>query len=79
MDQIEKNLARTLNLVVISLNDYELSDYVDRIYPIEIEINGITDTAWSASCLVMHLEFDSECRLRTKVSGKRDNFYFAIV
>ena len=37
-----------------------------RIYPIELEIKDTTDTARSASYLNLHLEIDSEGRLRTK-------------
>ena len=29
---------------VISLNNFRVGDFVDRIYPIELEINYITDT-----------------------------------
>jgi hypothetical protein len=41
-------------------------DFVDRIYPIELEIKDTTDTDRSALYLVLHLEIDSEGRLRTK-------------
>ena len=34
---------------VISLNNYKFGDFVDRIYPIELEIKVTTDTARSAS------------------------------
>jgi hypothetical protein len=43
-----------------------LNNYVDRIYPIEPEIKDITYTNRSASYLDLHIEIDSECRLRTK-------------
>jgi hypothetical protein len=38
-----------------------------------------TDTARSASYLDLHFESDSDCRLRTKLYDKRDDFNFAIV
>ena len=50
-------------------------DFVYRIYPIEFEIKDTTDTDRSAAYLDLHLEIDSEGRLRTK----RDDFIFSIV
>ena len=49
------------------------------LYPIELEIKDTTDTDRSASYLDLHLEIDSEGRLRTKVYDKRDDFNFPIV
>ena len=51
----------------------------DRIYPIELEIKYTTDTDRSASYLGLHLEIDSEGRLRTKSYDKRDDFNFSVV
>ena len=62
---------------VLSLNNTRFSDFVDCIYP--IEINYTTDTARSAANLDLHLEVDSERRLRTKLYDKRDDFNFPIV
>ena len=53
--------------------------FVDRIYPIELEKKDTTDTDMSASYLDLHLEIDSEDRLRTKLYDKRDYFNFHIV
>jgi hypothetical protein len=64
---------------VLSLNNSRFGDFVDRIYPIELEINDTTDTDMSASYLDIHLEIDSECQLRTKLYDKRDDFNFPIV
>ena len=55
------------------------SNNVDRIYSIELEIKDTTDTDTSASYLDLHLEIDSEGRLRTKLYDKRDYFNFPIV
>jgi hypothetical protein len=44
-------------------------DFVDRIYPIVLEIKDTTDTDTSASYLDLHLEIDSEGRLRTLYKG----------
>jgi hypothetical protein len=64
---------------VLSLNNSRFGDFVDRIFPIELEIKDTTDTDRSASCVDLHLEIDSEGRLRTKHYDKRDDFNFPIV
>jgi hypothetical protein len=77
----EKKLARSFYFTfryvddVLSLNNSRFGDFVDRIYPIELEIKDTTDTDRSAS----YLEIDSEGRLRTKIYDKRDDFNFPIV
>ena len=63
----------------LSLNNSRFGDIVDRIYPIELEIKDTTDTDRSTSYLDLHLEIDSEGRLRTKFYDKRDDFNFPIV
>ena len=81
----EYKLARSFNFKfryiddVISLNNSRFGDFVDRIYPIELEIEYITDTDRSASSLYIHLEIDDEGRLKMKLYDKRDNFNFPIV
>jgi hypothetical protein len=52
----------------------DLGDFVDRIYPIWIEIKDITDTDRSASYLDLHLETESEGRFIAKLYDKRDTF-----
>ena len=64
---------------VLSLNNSRCGDFVDLIYPIEFEIKDTTDTDRSTSYLDLHLEMDSEGRLRTKHYDKRDHFNFPIV
>ena len=50
----EKKLARSFNFTfrfiddVLSLNNCKFGDFVDRIYPIELEIKGTIYTARSA-------------------------------
>ena len=62
----EKKLARSFNFTfryiddVLSLNTSRLGDFIDRIYPIELEIKDTTDTDRSSSYLDLHLETDSE-------------------
>jgi hypothetical protein len=80
----EKKLARSFNFtfcyidVVLPLNNSRFGDFVDRIYPIELEIKDTTNTYKSASNLDLHLNIDSEGRLRTKLYDKRDDFNFPI-
>jgi hypothetical protein len=64
---------------VLSLNNSRYGDFVDRIYPIELEIKDTTNTDTSASYLDLHLGIDSERRLRTKLYDNRDNFNFPIM
>ena len=62
----ENKLARSFNFTfryiddVLSLNNSRFVDFVDHIYPIELEIKDTTDTDRSASFLDLHLEIDSE-------------------
>ena len=62
----EKKLARSFNFTfrfiydVLSLNNSRFGDFVDRIYPIQLEIKDTTDTDRSASYLDLHLKIDSE-------------------
>ena len=80
----EKKLAQSINFTfrymddVISLNNSRFGDFVYRIYPIEFEIKNTTDTDRSASYLDLHLETDSEERLRTKLYDKRDYLIFPL-
>ena len=64
---------------VLSLNSSSLGDFVDHIYPIELEIKNTTDTDRSASYLALHIEICSKVRLRTKLYDKRDYFNFPIM
>ena len=64
---------------VLSLNISRFGDFGDRIYPIELEIKDNTDTEMTAPYLDLHLEIDSEGRLRTKLYDNRDDFNFPIV
>jgi hypothetical protein len=46
--------------VVLSFNNSEFDDFVDRIYAIELEIKDATYAARSALYLDLHLEIESE-------------------
>ena len=79
-----KMLARSFNFTfhyiddVLSSNNSRFCDFVDRIYPIGLKIKDTTDTVRSTSYLDIHLEIDSERRLRTKLYDKRDDFNFSV-
>ena len=59
----EKKRARSVNFTfpfipvddVLSLNNSRFGDFADRIYPIELEIQGVTETAKSAHTLTYTL------------------------
>jgi hypothetical protein len=53
------------------LNHCRFGDFVDRIYLIELDIKDTTDTFISASYLDLHLEIDSEWRLRMELYDKK--------
>ena len=56
----------------LSLNNSRFGDFVDRIYPTELEIKDITNTGRLASYLDLILEIDHEGQSRTKLYDKRD-------
>ena len=73
LKKIQMNLVQSFNFTfcyldnVLPLRNSKFCDYVDGIYPTEIEVKDATDTAWSsASYLDLHIEIDSDGRLRTK-------------
>ena len=72
----EKKLARSFNFTfryiddILLLNNSKIGDFVDRIYPIELEIMHTTDTDRSASYFDLHLEIDNKGRLRTNFYDK---------
>ncbi len=82
---MKKHLARSFNLSfryiddVLSLNNPRFGDYLDHIYPRELEIKDTTDSAKSASYLDILLALDDERKLMTKLYDKRDDFSFQIV
>ena len=66
LKKYEKKLTRSFNFTfcciddVLSLNKSGFGDFVDGIYPIELEIKDTTNTDRSASYLDLHLEIGSE-------------------
>jgi hypothetical protein len=55
---------------------YVVNQKLEHVEDIELEIKDATDTDRSASYLDLHLEIDSEGRLKTKLYGKKDDFNF---
>ena len=80
----EKKLAQSFGFTfryiddVLSLNNSKFADYVDLIYPIELENNDTTETERFASYLDLHLEIDFNEWSVTKIF-KRDELDFPIV
>ena len=64
---------------VLSLNNQHFSEYLDFIYPSELEIKDTTVTRRSASYLDIFLNIDTDERLQTTIYDKRDNFNFPII
>ena len=64
---------------VLSINNSRFAEFLPLIYPPELEVKVITDTASSASFLDIYLEFDDSGQLRIKIYDKRDDFKFKII
>ena len=81
----KKNLARSFNFTfryiddVLSFNNPRFGDYVDFIYPEELEIKDTTDSSTQASYLDILLGIDKDQHMTTKIYDKRDDFNFSIV
>ena len=80
-----KKQSRSFNLTyryiddVLSLNNSKFSDYIDSIYPDELEIKDTTDASNFSNYLDLCLEVDENHRLSTKIYDKRDDFNFSVV
>ena len=64
---------------ILCINNPRFSEFLPFIYPAELEIKETTDTASSASCLDLYLEFDDGGQLSTKLYGKGDDFNTKII
>ena len=64
---------------VLSLNNSKFGDYLDIIYPEELEIKDTTDSTKFANYLDLRLEIDKNGHLITGLYDKRDDFNFPIV
>jgi hypothetical protein len=64
---------------VLSINNHNFHNYVDLIYPDELNIKDTTESDKSTSYLDILLNIDSNDRLTTSLYDKHDDFDFAIV
>ena len=64
---------------VLSLNNPKFGDYIDVIYPQELQIQDTTDAGNWANYLDLRLEFDTNGSLTTQLYDKLDDFNFSIV
>ena len=58
---------------------YKFNDYIDVIYPKELEIKDTTGAPKWPNYLDLHLEFDEGSKLFTRLYDKHDAFDFPIV
>ena len=62
----ENKLARFFSFTfhyiddILSLNNLKFGNFVDRLYPIELEIKNRSDIAKSASYIDLHREIDGK-------------------
>ena len=54
------------------------NDYIDVIYQKELQIKDTTAASKWANYLDLHLEFDQDGKLFTRLYDKRDDFDFPI-
>ena len=64
---------------VLSLNNHKFNDYIDVIYPEELEIKNTTDAPKWVNYLDIRLEFDEDGKFYTRLYDKRDDFDFHVV
>ena len=63
---------------MLSINNPKFGNYIDDIYPEELEIKDTTDADHRASYLDLDLSYDRNKRLQVKLYNKRDDFDFNI-
>ena len=64
---------------VLSINNQMFGDYINIIYPVELEIKDTTDADHHASYLDLLLKYDNFHSLLVTLYDKRDDFNFDIV
>ena len=80
----KKHLASRFNLTnryiddVLSINNPEFENYLDQMYPAELEIKDTTESTTSASYLDLLLSIGRDGQLHTSIYDKRDDFNFHI-
>ena len=81
----KRHLAKSFNFTyryiddVLSINNPKFGDYIDFIYPVELEIKDTSDADHHASYLDLLMKYDNFHRLQVKLYDKRDDFNFNIV
>ena len=68
-----------LHYTILSINNPTFGDYINIIYPVELEIKDTTDADHHASYLDLLLKYDNFHHLQVKLYDKRDDFNFDIV
>ena len=63
---------------ILSLNNSKISEFIDVIYPCELNIKDTTESSISASYLDCYLNIENG-KLITRLYDKRDDFNFPIV
>ena len=64
---------------VLSINNSRFAEFLPLIYPPELEVKEIKDTASTASFLDIYREVDDSGQISTKIYDKRDDFNFKII
>jgi hypothetical protein len=81
----DKKLVRSFNFTyryiddVLAINNSKFVDYLDSIYPPELEIKDTTDSSTQTSYLDLNLIKEPDGKLVTQLYDKRDDFAFPIV
>ena len=81
----KRHLAKSFNFTyryiddVLSLNNPLFIDYINDIYPAELEIKDTTEGHSHSSYLDLSLSFSQTNHLQVKLYDKRDDFNFHIV
>ena len=63
---------------VLSINNQKFENYLDQMYPVELEIKDTTESNTSASYLDLLLSIGRDGQLHTSIYDKRDDFNFYI-
>ena len=85
ISQKKKNVAQSFNHTyryiddVLSLSNPKFDNYINLIYPQELDIKNTTESKNSSSYLDLLMNIEQNGQLHTKLYDKRDDFNFPIV
>ena len=65
-------------MIILSIHNPEFENYLDLMYPAELEIKDTTESTTSASYIELPLSIWSDGQLHTSIYDKRDDFNFHI-